>query len=80
MTASTYAPAARPPCRRRRSRPGFGGAVRSEWTKIRTVRSTYWTLIAAMAVTIGLSTLIAWGNANHDTVAQLKTRTWPSSR
>jgi ABC-2 type transport system permease protein len=53
---------------------GFGGAVRSEWTKIRTVRSTFWTLIATMAVTIGLSTLLAWGNANHDTVAQLKTQ------
>jgi hypothetical protein len=30
----------------------------SEWTKIRSVRSTYWTLIAAAAATIGLSAII----------------------
>lgn len=30
----------------------------SEWTKIRSVRSTYWTLIAAAATTIGLSAII----------------------
>lgn len=33
-------------------RAGFGGALRSELTKIRTVRSTYWTLAAMMAVTV----------------------------
>jgi ABC-2 type transport system permease protein len=31
---------------------GFGGALRSELTKIRTVRSTYWTLVAMIAVTV----------------------------
>lgn len=30
----------------------------SEWTKIRSVRSTYWTLIAAAAITIGLSAIV----------------------
>lgn len=30
----------------------------SEWTKIRSVRSTYWTLLAAAATTIGLSAII----------------------
>lgn len=30
----------------------------SEWTKIRSVRSTYWTLLAAAASTIGLSALV----------------------
>ena len=51
--------------------PPMGAAVRltpggrtatnllaSEWTKIRSVRSTYWTLIAAAATTIGLSAII----------------------
>jgi len=33
-------------------RAGFGGALRSELTKIRTVRSTYWTLAAMIAVTM----------------------------
>ncbi|MFA5786679.1 MAG: ABC transporter permease [Actinomycetota bacterium] len=30
----------------------------SEWTKIRSVRSTYWTLFAAAATTIGLSAIV----------------------
>jgi ABC-2 type transport system permease protein len=33
-------------------RAGFGDALRSELTKIRTVRSTYWTLVALVAVTV----------------------------
>lgn len=33
-------------------RAGFGGALRSELTKIRTVRSTYWTLVATTAITV----------------------------
>src|SRR5262245_60827728 len=45
-------------------RAGFGGALRSEWTKIRSLRSTVVTLLSTMAVTIGLSTLFAWG-ATH---------------
>jgi len=36
-----------------RRRPvGFGGALRSELTKIRTVRSTYWTLVATIGATV----------------------------
>jgi ABC-2 type transport system permease protein len=50
-----------PPATRR---AGFGGALRAEWTKIRSLRSTVVTLLATMAVTIGLSTLFAWG-ATH---------------
>jgi len=30
----------------------------SEWTKIRSVRSTYWTLVAAAVTTIGLSAIV----------------------
>jgi ABC-2 type transport system permease protein len=33
-------------------RAGFGGALRSELTKIRAVRSTYWTLVAMTAITV----------------------------
>ncbi|MFI0445109.1 ABC transporter permease subunit [Actinomadura sp. 6N118] len=56
MTAeTTTAPApARPP------RARFGNVVSAEWTKILTVRSTFWTLLAAIIVTIGLSLLLAW--------------------
>ncbi len=42
-------------------RAGFGGALRSEFTKIRSVRSTYWTLIALIVVTIGIGALACLG-------------------
>jgi ABC-2 type transport system permease protein len=34
------------------AKAGFGGALRSELTKIRSVRSTYWTLVAMVLVTV----------------------------
>jgi ABC-type transport system involved in multi-copper enzyme maturation permease subunit len=46
-------------------RAGFGGALRSEWTKLVSLRSTVWTLVATMAVTIGISTLVSWGASNR---------------
>ena len=48
-----------------KGRAGFSGALRSEWTKIRSVRSTTWTLLATAVVTIGISTLFAWGQSGH---------------
>jgi len=36
---------------------GFGDFVRSEWTKIRSVRSTYWTLITATLLSIGIGVI-----------------------
>ncbi len=36
---------------------GLPNVVRSEWTKLRTVRSTYWTAIAAALGTIGIAVL-----------------------
>jgi ABC-2 type transport system permease protein len=46
-------------------RAGFAGAVRSEFIKIRSVRSTYWTLLALIAVTVGIGALSSWGAATH---------------
>jgi ABC-type transport system involved in multi-copper enzyme maturation permease subunit len=46
-----------------RGRAGFGGAVRSELTKIRSVRSTWWSLIALVVITVGISALFAFGHA-----------------
>jgi ABC-2 type transport system permease protein len=46
-------------------RVGFGGALRSEFTKIRSVRSTYWTLLAMVVVTVGFGALASWGAASH---------------
>ncbi len=42
-------------------RASFGGTLRSEFTKIRSVRSTYWTLAAMIIITIGISALLSWG-------------------
>lgn len=39
---------------------GFGHLLLSEWTKIRSVRSTTWTLIAFVVITIGFTALITW--------------------
>jgi ABC-2 type transport system permease protein len=41
------------------SRDTWAGLLRAEWTKIRSVRSTIWSLLAFMAVAIGFSALIA---------------------
>ena len=38
----------------------FPRVVRSEWTKLRTVRSTMWTLLATLIVCIGLPVLISF--------------------
>jgi ABC-2 type transport system permease protein len=38
--------------------------MRSEWTKLTSVRSTGWTLLALVAATIGLGILASWGT-NH---------------
>ena len=46
-------------------RANFAGALRSEFTKIRSVRSTYWTLLALVVVTVGFGALASWGVASH---------------
>jgi ABC-2 type transport system permease protein len=63
MSATTQLPGPAAPARLepRAGRAGFGGALRSEFTKIRSVRSTYWTLLAMTAVTIGIGALACVG-------------------
>ena len=46
-------------------RAGFADAVRSEFTKIRSTRSTYWTLLALIVVTVGIGALATGGTASH---------------
>jgi ABC-2 type transport system permease protein len=53
VTAARPAP---PPARR----TGFAGLVLAEWTKIRSVRSTPWTLIIFAVVSLGLTGLLTW--------------------
>jgi ABC-2 type transport system permease protein len=43
------------------SKVTFGGALRSELTKIRSVRSTRWTLLAMIVLTVGLGAIAAYG-------------------
>ena len=44
-------------------RAGLRGAIASEFTKIRSVRSTYWTLLALLVVSIGIGAAITGGSA-----------------
>lgn len=45
-------------------RAGFGAALHAEWIKLRTVRSTWWTLGALFVLGAGLTTLICGLNAD----------------
>jgi ABC-2 type transport system permease protein len=47
------------------SRPGLPGALRSELTKIRSVRSTYWTLLAQAVAAIAWAVLDCAGTVSH---------------
>jgi hypothetical protein len=50
-------------------RAGLRGAIASEFTKIRSVRSTYWTLAALLVVSVGIGAAITAGTAasfNHN--------------
>ena len=42
------------------SRASFGRVMQAEWTKIRSVRSTPWTLIVFVVATLGLTALFTW--------------------
>lgn len=44
----------------------FTGVVRSEWIKLWTVRSTWWTLSILIALTVGMSALVAFSLSSED--------------
>jgi ABC-2 type transport system permease protein len=58
MSVVTLTPAAGRVANPKPSGRIIGNVIASEWTKIRSVRSTYWTLFAAAVLTIGLSAII----------------------
>ena len=66
MATAQIAPAARqrllPP---ETGRASFGDALRSEFTKIKSTRSTYWTLFALVVVCVGIGALACAGTASH---------------
>ena len=61
MTAPAQAPARRYD----HARASLGNVVRSEWTKIWSVRSTPWTLLILVIATVGISVLASWGQSTH---------------
>jgi len=46
-------------------RASFAGTVRSEFTKIRSVRSTYWTLLSMAVVSIGVGALVSFASSRN---------------
>ena len=66
MTTVTPAAAAtQPPAPAPARRSGFAGVMLAEWTKIRSVRSTVWTLIIFVVVSLGLTGLFTWLTLNQ---------------
>jgi hypothetical protein len=61
MTAPATVPQAAPQAAPRAS---LTHVIQSEWTKLRSVRSTGWTLLVTVAVTVGIGILACWGT-NH---------------
>ena len=58
-TTTTLAP--RPPEPARLGRPTvLARSLRAEWTRLRSVRSTYGSLLATVVVTVGIAALFAW--------------------
>jgi ABC-2 type transport system permease protein len=54
-----------------KGRANLMGTLRSEFTKIRSVRSTYWTLLVLFVITIGIGVLVCWLTASHWNQASL---------
>ena len=54
-----------PPAPRTSAMPTSGATlpriIRSEWTKVWSLRSTWWTLLVSFIATVGFATLLAWG-------------------
>lgn len=68
MTAPALRHASRPP-RAARHRPLAADLAFSEWTKLTTLRSTYWTLLAAAVAMTGFGGLVTAAYARHLTPA-----------
>ena len=46
-------------------RAGLRGVLASEFTKLRSVRSTYWTLAALIIVSVGIAAIAGFGIASN---------------
>jgi ABC-2 type transport system permease protein len=63
-SASPSAPAVSRPATAPARRPSPAGLLLAEWTKIRSVRSTVWTLVIFAVVSLGLTALFTWLTLN----------------
>jgi ABC-2 type transport system permease protein len=61
-TASSPQLTALPPAT---GRAGLAGTIRSEFTKLRSVRSTYWTIAALVIVSVGFAAIAGFAIANN---------------
>jgi ABC-2 type transport system permease protein len=69
MTVTTSSHEDRPPVLVKGAR--FRHVLRSEWTKFWSVRSTLWTLLIAIGLSIGLGVLFSWGlSTNLDDLSE----------
>ena len=59
------APAPAPARRYDHARASLGNVIRSEWTKLWSVRSTPWSLLILIVITAGVSVLLSWGQSTH---------------
>ena len=78
--SSTVSPAAPPQAGPQAvRRPAFWHLLQSEWTKLRSVRSTVWTLVLLVIITIGITALITgltaanWSKASASQQATFQT-------
>ena len=51
----------------------------SEWTKVRSVRSTFWSLLVAGVTPIAVSAVVAFAFTNAPGHGRRPTRCWPGS-
>ncbi|MGH3394149.1 MAG: ABC transporter permease [Streptosporangiaceae bacterium] len=58
------------------SKVTFGGALRSELTKLRSVRSTRWTLLAMIVLTVGLGAIATYGQTKAHRVPYFDPTAW----
>jgi ABC-2 type transport system permease protein len=59
-TTPVHPRAARPAVPCPPDRLGMKGVLASEWTKLRSVRSTWWTIASTFAIMIGFGALLSW--------------------
>jgi ABC-2 type transport system permease protein len=64
-TATATAPVNLPVLPPAAGRAGLRGVLASEFTKIRSVRSTYWTLAALIVVSVGIAAIAGFGIASN---------------